>query len=142
MKRRLLALVAGAVLAVAARAEVIDIGPAELAKLAASGVPVIDIRTEGEWRSTGVIAGSHLATYFDANGRSDPAAWSARTKAFARPDQPVVLVCRSGNRTQLAAQQLSAEFGYRKVYSLSRGLGGWVAEGRPLQPAGNPLPGR
>ena len=31
-----------------ARAEVVDITNAELARLAISGVPVIDIRTEGE----------------------------------------------------------------------------------------------
>ena len=127
-----LALAIGA-LSVSVRAEVVDIGPAELEKLAAAGVPVVDIRTEPEWKSTGVIAGSRLLTYFDAAGHPDPA-WTEKAKAFARPDRPVILVCRSGNRTRAAATQLSGQFGYRKVYSLSRGVGGWVAEGRPLQP--------
>ena len=39
-------------------AEVINIDNAELARLVAKGVPVIDIRTAGEWKSTGVIPGS------------------------------------------------------------------------------------
>lgn len=47
---RTLAAALGVLILVAAplRAEVIDIDNAELARLAASGVPVVDIRTSGE----------------------------------------------------------------------------------------------
>lgn len=61
-----------------ARAEVVDIDSAELAKLAAAGVPVIDIRTSPEWVETGIVPGSHLLTFFDERGRADPAAWLDR----------------------------------------------------------------
>ena len=65
MFRQYLALALLCLATLTARAEIINIDNAELARLAASGVPVIDIRTEGEWKETGVIAGSRLLTFFD-----------------------------------------------------------------------------
>jgi rhodanese-related sulfurtransferase len=43
----------------------------------------------------------------------------------------VVLICRSGNRSLLAAQALSA-MGYEDVYSLKTGLKGWNEYDMPL----------
>ena len=98
----------------------------------AQGVPVIDIRTEPEWRATGVLAGSRALTFFDAQGRADPASWLRRAQAFAPPEKPVILICRSGNRSRAAAQVLSREGGYGRVYNVSRGVQGWAGEGRPF----------
>ncbi|MDS4013589.1 MAG: rhodanese-like domain-containing protein, partial [Candidatus Accumulibacter sp.] len=72
------------------RAEVIDISNAELARLAVAGVPIVDIRTEGEWKETGVVPGSQMITLFDERGRPDPA-WLEKVRAVAKPDQPVVV---------------------------------------------------
>ena len=116
------------------RAEIINIDNAELARLAASGVPVIDIRTEGEWKETGVIAGSRLITFFDENGRSNPPQWLDKLKPIAKPEQPVILVCRSGNRTRAAAQFLAEQAGYKKVYNVSQGIKAWAGDGRPMVP--------
>ena len=113
-----------------ASAEVINIDNAELARLAAKGVPVIDIRTAGEWKSTGVIPGSKLLTFFDEKGNANSAQWLASAKGIATPDQPVILICRSGNRSRAAAQVLSREGGYGRVYNVSRGVQGWAGEGR------------
>lgn len=46
-------------------------------------------------------------------------------------DKPVVLVCRSGNRTRMAAQILT-QANYTNVYDLG-GLMHWKAAGMPLQ---------
>jgi rhodanese-related sulfurtransferase len=132
MKRQFLALAALCFSALAAHAEVINIDNAELARLAASGVAVIDIRTAGEWKESGVIAGSKLITYFDEKGRSDPSQWLAQVKVLAKPDQPVALVCRSGKRSAAAAQFLSEQAGYKTVYNVSKGLNAWTGDGRPL----------
>ena len=135
--RHLLAAALGAfaLCAVPLRAEVIDIDNAELARLAASGVPVVDIRTPGEWKSTGVIAGSRLLTFFDEGGNADTARWLASAKGFATPAQPVILICRSGNRTRAATQFLSQKAGYATVYNVKQGMNGWMAEQRPVVPA-------
>ena len=131
----LAALLAG-LLFPAAHAEVINIDNAELARLVAKGVPVIDIRTAGEWKGTGVLPGSKLLTFFDERGNADPAQWLASAKSIATPDQPVILICRSGNRTRAAAQFLSERAGYATVYNVTNGMNGWLAEKRPVVPAG------
>jgi len=118
-----------------ARAEVVDITNAELARLAISGVPVIDIRTEGEWKETGIVPGSRLITLFDEKGRADAPAWLAKVKEVAKPDQPVIVICRSGNRTKMASQLLAQQGGYAKVYNVKDGIRAWAAEGRTLAPA-------
>ncbi len=120
---------------VSASAEVINIDNAELARLAAKGVPVIDIRTAGEWKSTGVIPGSKLLTFFDEKGNANPAQWLASAKGVAKPDQAVILICRSGNRTRAATQFLSEQAGYKTVYNVSSGLNGWLSEKRTVIPA-------
>ena len=118
-----------------ARAEVVDITNAELARLAISGVPVIDIRTEGEWKETGVVPGSRLITLFDEKGRADAPAWLAKVKEVAKPEQPVIVICRSGNRTKAASDLLSRQAGYAKVYNVKDGIRAWAAEGRTLVPS-------
>ncbi|PWQ92365.1 sulfurtransferase [Leucothrix pacifica] len=46
-------------------------------------------------------------------------------------DKPVVLVCRSGNRSALAAYTLQL-MGYTQVYSLKTGIRGWNDDELPL----------
>jgi phage shock protein E len=46
-------------------------------------------------------------------------------------DRPVVLYCRSGNRTKTAAEILS-QAGYRHVYDLG-GINQWKEQGLPVQ---------
>lgn len=119
----------------AARAEVVDIDNAELARLAAAGVPVIDIRTRPEWEQTGIVPGSHLLTFFDERGKADPAAWLARAQTIAKPGEPLIVICRSGNRTKAVSQFLSQRVGYAKVYNVRNGIVAWTKEGRPVVPA-------
>ena len=111
-------------------AEVVNIDSKELLQLIAKGVPLIDIRTEGEWNATGVVAGSKLLTFFDERGQANTSMWLERAKPIAGPDTPVILICRSGNRSNAAAQFLSDRAGYKTVYNVSRGMNGWVGEGR------------
>lgn len=121
--------------AISARAEIIDIDNAQLASLSSSGVPVIDIRTAPEWEESGVVPGSRLLTFFDENGNADPDAWLKKAKAIAKPGDPVIVICRSGNRTKAVSKFLSEEAGYGKVYNVRHGIRGWIAEGRPLSSA-------
>ncbi len=114
------------------QAAVIDIDNGDLAALIASGVPVIDIRTAPEWQQTGVVPGSHLLTFFDDRGRADPAAWLEKARGIAQPNDAVVVICRSGNRTRSISQFLSEQVGYGKVYNVKHGIGAWIREGRPV----------
>ena len=118
--------------AFAARADVVDIDNAQLAKLAASGVPVIDIRTRPEWEESGIVPGSHLLTFFDERGQADPADWLKQAKAIAKPADPLIVICRSGNRTKALSQFLTQQAGYAKVYNVKNGIRDWAKEGRPM----------
>lgn len=133
MRRLLLACLIAA--AGFAHAEVIDIDNAELDKLMKSGVPVVDIRLQSEWEETGIVGGSKLLTFFDERGKADPAAWLEKVKPIAKPNEPVIVICRSGNRTKAVSQFLSQQAGYAKVYNVKQGIKGWIGSGSPVVPA-------
>lgn len=118
-----------------ARAEVIDIDNVQLDKLARSGVPVIDIRLQSEWEETGIISGSKLLTFFDEKGHHDAAGWLEKVKPIAKPNEPVIVICRSGNRTKPVSQFLSQQAGYATVYNVKSGIKGWIGAGGPVVPA-------
>jgi len=133
--RRILLTISLALCSLLAHAEIIDIDNTELAKLMQSGVPVIDIRTQPEWEETGIVGGSKLQTFFDERGKADPAAWLDKIKPIAKPDEPVIVICRTGNRTRAVSQFLSQQAGYTKVYNVKAGIKGWIASGAPVVPA-------
>jgi rhodanese-related sulfurtransferase len=114
---------------------VIDIDNAELDRLIKSGVPVIDIRTQPEWEETGIVPNSKLLTFFDDRGRADPAAWLEKVKPFTKQDQPVIVICRSGNRTKAVSQFMSQQAGYAKVYNVKNGINRWIKDGGAITQA-------
>jgi len=131
MLSRLLGIVLLAVgLAGCAEPPYILVDNAQLKALMAEGVPLYDIRRPDEWRATGVVEGSHKLTYVDAGGRLDPAFMPNFTAEVGKAD-PVVLICRSGNRTDKLAREL-AEMGYTQVYSVRNGVPRWISEGNPV----------
>lgn len=129
---RLLSAAAALGLVLPAQAEVSQISSAELRKLTAQGIAVVDVRTAGEWRQTGVVAGSQLITLFDETGQADPAAWLRTLDSKVPADRPVVLICRTGNRSGRAAQLLEQRDPRRKIYNVRDGITGWVAGGDPV----------
>lgn len=125
--------IAGALLLAAsgiASADVVNIDDAEVARLMSQGVQVIDIRTPEEWKQTGLVPGSHPLMYYDERGRSDPQGWIAKASAIAKPGDPVILICRSGNRSKSAADYLAQKAGFSKVYNASGGMLAWTKAGR------------
>ena len=132
MKKQIIASALFSLCVVATQAAVIDIDNAQLTRLAASGVAVIDIRTEPEWKATGVIAGSRLLTFVDEKGRIDSSGWLEKIKSVAKPEQPIILICRSGNRSSVATQFLSQQAGYKTVYNATGGMNAWLREGRSI----------
>ena len=111
-------------------ADVIDVDSAGLERLRADGVPVIDVRRAEEWRKTGVIEGSHLLTFYDADGRYDLERWLPALSQIAESGQAVAFICRSGKRSGRVARMLDERFGYSRVYTAREGILGWIGEGR------------
>ena len=112
------------------RAEVTHVGNAALERLLEAGVPVVDIRTPEEWDQTGIIVGSHLLTFFDAQGNYDVGAWLSALSAIAAPDAPVAIICHSGGRSDIVSRFLDGQVGYQRVHDVHEGISQWIAEGR------------
>ncbi len=94
---------------------------------------LIDIRRPEEWRQTGVIAGSHLLTFFDRKGNYNINEWmQAFSKIVKDKETEFILICRSGNRTGIVSKFLDKNLQYKKVNHLSRGIKHWIKEGYPV----------
>jgi len=94
---------------------------------------IIDIRTPQEWAASGLIPQSYPLTFFDADGRYDMNQWQAKLdKLRSAPDQPVVLVCKSGNRSAKAGQLLTQTQQMKNIHHLQNGIAGWVTAGNPV----------
>jgi rhodanese-related sulfurtransferase len=102
-----------------------------LEQLIDEGVTLIDIRTPDEWHETGVVAGSERLTFVDANGRVQPGFLERLTGDVAK-DEPIALICRTGNRTDALARHMVENLGYSRVYNVRDGITGWIGEGRPV----------
>ena len=103
----------------------------QLKNMLNEGVTIIDIRRPEEWKQTGVVQGSQKLTSFDKGGRLMPGFLPAFTKNISK-DQPVILICRTGNRTRALSNHLSKELGYTNVYNVKYGITNWIREGNPV----------
>jgi rhodanese-related sulfurtransferase len=103
----------------------------ELQSLLSQGVPLYDIRRSDEWRSTGVIKGSRRLTFFDAKGNVSPDFLPQFTQRIGKND-PVIVICRTGNRTDALARYLIEKLGYTKVYNVRHGITKWISEEHPV----------
>ncbi len=92
----------------AAQSDIPRITPAEAAAQVAAGEALlIDVREPAEWTASGVAAPAHLLALSDLRG--DRTTW-AKTLADAKAHHtPLLLYCRSGNRSGQAAAILSKE---------------------------------
>ena len=94
-----------------------------------SGSVIIDIRSLNEWVETGIIAGAETVTAFSANGNLHS---DFRKKFFSiikSKDTPIVLYCRSGNRSKRLGDALVNQGNYTNVSHLSKGIIGWQKDG-------------
>ncbi len=100
-----------------------DINEKTLQTLRAKNVPVIDIRTPGEWAETGVIPGAHKIMFFDEKGNYDVNKFLTQlSKVVKDKDQPFVLVCRTASRTKIVGKFLANQVGYKHVKELGGGM--------------------
>ena len=115
-------------------AELGQLNPDQLQSLQQQKNPlIVDVRTPSEWQASGIIPNSHKLQGFDSNGQFDAAQWLADLeKLKTSPDQPVVLVCRSGNRSSKIGAILT-EQGQNNIYHLNTGIQGWIQSGKPVQ---------
>ncbi|MBK1646094.1 sulfurtransferase [Thiocapsa imhoffii] len=104
-----------------------------LAKAQAGDITLIDIRTPGEWRQTGVAAGALMIDM-----RSQSFVQDVLQSVQGNPDAPIVLICRTGNRTSYVRDALE-KLGFTNVSHVPEGMAGsaagpgWVRRGLPIE---------
>jgi rhodanese-related sulfurtransferase len=100
------------------------IAPAELYEtLNRENAPlVVDVRSPEEYRLDGHIAGSRLL----------PLPVLLQRSGELPKDQSIVFVCRSGNRSHIACEQLASQ-GFSNVFNMTGGMLGWHSAGWPSE---------
>jgi rhodanese-related sulfurtransferase len=107
------------------------------AKLAA-GATVIDIRRPEEWKQTGVIPGTHLVTFFDASGNTNPNFGTALQSLISGPNDEVIFICRTGNRSNVLSEYLAGQAGFTQVANVTKGITSWISDGGEVTAATQP----
>lgn len=114
----------------ASRAGVCRYGPAEVVEAQARGALVVDTRTEAQRRRQGELPGALVIDRTVLEWRLDPTS-DARIPEATGTDLEVVVVCRQGYSSSLAAASLRA-VGLHRATDLAGGVEAWMAAGLPM----------
>jgi rhodanese-related sulfurtransferase len=95
----------------------------------AAGALLIDTRTESQRADTGELPGAIVIDRTVLEWRLDPAGPDRIPEAA--PDRRIIVVCRQGYSSSLAAAGLRA-IGITEATDLIDGVEGWLAAGLPL----------
>ena len=87
----------------------------------------IDVRSEWEYLFVGHPKGALLVPWVDGPECERNPEFVAHIKRATSIDRPIVLICRSGNRSRDAGKSLE-EAGFTKVYNVEHGFEGDLDE--------------
>jgi len=90
-------------------------------KLLDSKIPIVDIRTVGEWKETGILKGSIPIEFFNEKGAYNIPSFLATLNNKVDTKKPFALICRTGSRTKMVAKFLSDTYNY-KVTNVTGGI--------------------
>jgi rhodanese-related sulfurtransferase len=107
----------------APQGEAREVSREEGRRMVEEGAQLIDVRADHEWNA-GHIAGA----------RHVPLPELPQRTGELDQDRPVVVYCRGGNRSSMAAAALT-DAGFEAV-KLSEGIVGWSGDDLPLEPEG------
>jgi rhodanese-related sulfurtransferase len=104
--------------------------PSEVVRAADRGALVVDIRTEAQRRRQGELPGALVIDRTVLEWRLDPKSeW--RIPEATDYDREIVVVCRQGFSSSLAAASLRA-LGLARATDMAGGVEAWAAAGLPL----------
>ena len=109
-----------------------ELSPKEFISAQERGGIVIDIRREEEWKETGILKGSQTITAFTQDGKIHPDFPKKFFDLITDVDVPILLYCRTGNRTGILGKALIDQVGQTNVSHLSAGIVGWKEQGVPI----------
>ena len=117
--------------------------PAEAHKLMQGGAALVDVRTRPEILYVGRVPGALMVEWQTYPGNLPNPEFLAELAAAVPKDQPVMFICRSGNRSHIAAE-VATRAGWKEAYNVLEGfegdkdaeqhrgtVGGWRKAGLP-----------
>ncbi|MDC3234963.1 FKBP-type peptidyl-prolyl cis-trans isomerase [Candidatus Puniceispirillum sp.] len=111
-----------------------QINPRELLAAQAQGAVIVDIRREDEWQKTGIIEGAKTITAFTKAGHLHQDFQQKFSSLGPSLKTPIVLYCRTGNRTNKLGNALVRQLGYSNLSHLRNGIKGWIKDGMKRVP--------
>jgi rhodanese-related sulfurtransferase len=99
-----------------------SIGVDEAYTMYQDGTFFLDVREDSEWNEFHIPGTTHIPLN-DLSARVDE----------LPKDRPIVVVCRSGNRSK-QGRDILLKVGFTEVTSMDGGLKAWQANGYPIEP--------
>lgn len=102
-------------------------------KLIDSKIKIIDIRTPGEWKTTGLVKGSIPIMFFDERGNYNMDAFLAELNKKVKKEERFAVICNSGSRSRTLGTYLGKQLGYN-IVDLQGGIQYAIGKKIPLEP--------
>jgi len=102
-------------------------------KLIDSHIKIIDIRTPGEWKSTGLLKGAIPIMFFDERGNYDMDAFLNALNKKVNKNERFAVICNSGSRSRVLGSYLGKQLGYN-IIDLQGGIQYAINKKIPLEP--------
>lgn len=102
-------------------------------KLVDSKIKIIDIRTPGEWKTTGLVKGSIPIMFFDEQGNYNLDRFLAELNKNVKKNERFAVICNSGSRSKVLGTYLGNQLGYN-VIDLAGGIQYAIGKKITLEP--------
>ena len=112
-----------------ANAEIIDINNRELSNLIEKKIKIIDVRTQNEWKSNGIIKGSFLRSLLNKNKKFIFEDWYKMFKDDFGRNKSIIFICASGVRSNYISHLVKNKNPDLIVYNLKKGINNWIRSG-------------
>ena len=113
-------------------ADVINIDNRELSNLIEKEIKIIDVRTQNEWKSTGIIKKSFLISLLNKNKKFIFEDWYAMFENKFGKNESIVFICASGVRSNYISHLVQRRKPDLKIYNLEKGINHWIRSGNKI----------
>ena len=113
-------------------ADVINIDNKELSNLIEKEIKIIDVRTQNEWKSTGIIKESFLVSLLNKNKKFIFEDWYAMFENKFGKNESIVFICASGVRSNYISHLVQKRKPDLKIYNLEKGINHWIRSGNKI----------
>ena len=118
-------------------AEVIDINNRELSNLIEKKIKIIDVRTQNEWKSNGIIKGSFLRSLLNKNKKFIFEDWYKMFNNDFGRNKSIIFICASGVRSNYISHLVKNKDPDLIVYNLKKGINNWIRSGYKIERLSN-----